>query len=1317
MSSESQNSFNLTLQFGDRSVAVNNRAGNVSVGRNHEIDIKSMELASEGLKSWKTDIREIHIPRQETKTVLDWLHNGKGDKPGERVSVLVGNAGTGKSVVMHDILEELIKGGIPVLGIKMDQINFHSTTEFNNEVGLNEGISVFEAYKQLNDKHGLSVLLIDQIDALSMSLSVDRKAIDVANKLIHQVSTLPNVRIVVSCRRFDLDYDYDLQEYNRYNKVYLNGLTDGDVCEILNDLHVDPSTLTDQTRQFLSIPINLYLYSLIDEPDLLHGEPITLQKLYDRLWRKIVVDGRDIDRRKVSLLLRSIAEKMYTNQTLMISGKAYETEFGDEQKYLLSNNFLTGNEDDGIQFLHQSLFDYTYARTFVESGRSLIDELEREHQGLFVRSRVRQVLLYLREVDVNAFLRTLNEILFAKKSNGDQKIRFHLKTLTLNSLGLCEEVSEEEKVYFIHKVFPDKVFGPIFVSSIYSKDWFKIYTGHSHTIKRLRGNDDATIKDVMSVCWRLFTLDEDMVESYLEHLVSLDQSPINEAVFGLINQIGRYGKNMNRLISLYKAAKTEDAKISRYEFLEQAINFDSNFVATELSNAISTQLASYERKGAGSFSIDYETEQVYDALQKKTPDLAYEISLKAVHEIFDKTLLENSDRYFSSSWEFYTYNRGGLNAQESACDMLDFILSYIEGRSRTTPDKADKELSPLKDSKRDIDILIVYIGYIANPEYFIDEILSIFTDKELLEALSELSLLHYYSAQLLNASFKIFSIEEQRNILNILSTISPKWETWVFKGHTSNDYPNMRKGKSFGEYVQAIGDDNYIKEHFPDIYIKYQKVKDAYLDLNIEKPFNVRTQCGWVGMEKNAIDHMNDEQWLSSMRKYKDDGFGADFDKPTLTGHAMQLKACAKENPSRYAALIIKATEDLSIKLTYPLYGFEGLSESDIEKEKFHEVFQVIAKRFEGDVNKNSAGSLIDFLRSLKFFLKKEWMPEDVFEFICNAVINAKEDDDSNKPDDKEPWQTGINRARGVAGELLVDCSIFKDLYGDKIFSVLNSIADNASITTRAAILLNGARLNMIDPDRSLELYLKMMHDCQPTLISIPLHDLNPVVYYINYGFDKLIPLYKEAIQKPACHKVLAETLWIAYVKDKKGAADLLKEVIHSSQEAATSFIMTVVRYHTMPLSKSLRFLVDLMSCKDEKIDRVLGNIYNSSEFWSHDDCVNYTKEYVEHDCCIYATRSFYEFLSVFAKDEPAASLEWIITVYQKKKHHFRDDQNGRFDIQKILEILTQSYNGVRKYSPRDELVEKAMDIMDEIMQDPESREYLHGFLNELDRS
>lgn len=1231
------------------------------------------------------------------------------------MSVLVGNAGTGKSVVMRDILEELINEEVPVLGIKMDQINFHSTTELNNEVGLNDFISVFDAFKQLNDKYKLSVLLVDQIDALSMSLSVDRKAIDVANKLIHQVSTLCNVRIVVSCRRFDLDYDYDLQDYNKYDKVYLNGLEDKNVCEVLEKLHVNPSSLSGQTRQFLSFPINLYLYSLINDPDLLHGETITLQKLYDRLWSKVVVEARDIDNKKVAQLLRSIAEKMYNDQTLMVSGRVFETKYAKEQGYLLSSNFLTGDVEYGIQFLHQSLFDYTYARTFIESGKSLIDELEREHQGLFVRSRVRQVLLYLREVDVNEYLHTLGEILFSKKSNGDQKIRFHLKTLTLNSLGLCEEISEEEKNYFIHNVFPSDVFGPIFIGSINSKGWFKVFTSYRKTVDKLRVGDKATIQDVMSVCWRLFTIDEEMVESYLEHLTSLNQPVLNEAIFGLVNQVGRYCENISRLISLYKLTKTKNSKISRYDFLERAIGADSSFVASELSTAISTQLASYEHKGASNFSIDYETEQVAEALQKEAPDKAYEVSLNAIHEIFDKTLIDEKKKPFSSSWEYYTYTRGGLNYKETACDLLDFILTYIEGLAKKTPDEAKSKLSSLIGSKRDIDTIIEYVGYAANPEYFKKEIFKIFTDKDLIEALAESSQLHYYSSLLIKASFKIFSQKDEGRILETLSIIAPKWETWVFKGHTTTDYPNMRKGQAFGQYVYAIGDDDYIKEHFPKIFLKYQKIKEAYKYLDVEEPFKVTTRCGWVGMEKNAIDHMNDEQWLSSMRKYKDDRTGADFDKPTLTGHAIQLKSCAKEKPTRFANLIVKATEDPSINITYPLYGFEGLSESDIEKEKFHEVFHVIAKRFEGDVNRNSEGLLIGFLRSLRFFLKKEWMPEDVFDFICNAVINAKEDDDANKPDDKEPWQTGINRARGVAGELLVDCSIFKDEYGDRIFQVLNSITGNASIATRAALLLNGARLNMIDPEKSLNLYLKMMHDCQPTLISIPLHEMNPVVYFINYGFDKLIPLYKEAIRKRGCQNVLTETLWVAYVKDKDGAYDLINEAIHSSEEAAISFIKTVVKYNMIPLAKSMKILVDLMSSTKEIINRNLCNVYDAYKHFSYEDLAVYTQQYLVHDCCGFASRSFYEFLSDYAKVEPSTVLKWITITYHKKKQHFQNDPSSRYDVQKILEVLTQSYNGVRKYSPKDNLVETAMDIMDEILEDSRSREYLRGFLNELD--
>lgn len=429
----------------------------------------------------------------------------------------------------------------------------------------------------------------------------------------------------------------------------------------------------------------------------------------------------------------------------------------------------------------------------------------------------------------------------------------------------------------------------------------------------------------------------------------------------------------------------------------------------------------------------------------------------------------------------------------------------------------------------------------------------------------------------------------------------------------------------------------------------------------------------------------------------------------------MQLKECAKKDPRRYSDLIVKAAQDENIQLTYPLYGFEGVTEAEDKEENREYVlkcFNAIKIRFDGDVNKNGSAQLCQILRPLKYFIEHGPMPQEVFNFICEAVINAKEDDDNNDPNDKEPYQKGLNRARGIAAGLLVDCSRYKEQYGEAIFNTLFSIAKNASIVTRAAIILNGAQLNKIDPDRSLDLYIELMYDCQPSLINIPLHNWNPVVYYINYGFDRLIPLYEEAIKKPACHQVLTETLWIAYVKEKDGAEQLLRKILKKSAFAATSFIRTVLRfYSSAPLSKSLNLLVMLMDMDNEETNKELNDIFDRHEYWIAKDIYDYAEEFMSHPCCQYVDRSFFNYLSALTKEKPKKALEWVLKINENNV----DEQDDRNNTQQILQVLTQAYNCVRRYSPTDRLVEEAMDVMDKILEDPEKRQYLRGFINELD--
>lgn len=1290
--------------------------GNVTANDDDIELLSSLKLSSVGLYSWRSQIAGKHIERDEVGEIIAWIGE-KAERQSDRIALVVGNAGMGKSVIMGDVLKKLYEGNIPVMGIKLDQLNFHSSLELNQEIAVGGGIPIIKVFQELNARYEHSVILIDQIDALSMSLSTDRSAMNAANQLIQQVQTLQNVKILISCRQFDLDYDYALQEYRIYKEFYVHEFSDNQLDEVLEVLEVSPKLVYGHVREFLKTPINLYLFSIVGNSNMLNNGVLTLQQLYDELWKKDILTSSENE--KLNECLSQIVNKMYEEQTLTISKRIFENKYVNEIATLLSEHFMVENSE-GIQFLHQSLFDYTYARKFIDSGHSLINDLTKEHQGLFVRSRVRQVILYMREISTSNYLRTLDKILFEENFDGSPVIRFHIKSLLLNSLGLCTNIDDSEKKYFLSKVLKNKIFAEIFINSVYSDEWFNIIAYESHQGQLVKQGNEEVLQQIMSMCYNNLNRNENMVIDYLNILADQSNQKINSAIFNLVCNIGRYSKKGDSIIKLFKRVKPEISLPKSSTFLQYAVDYDAEFVSSELINRVNEQIEEDKDKTKISFKHEYDDEEVFEALTKKNPQAALKFSVTALHSIFDKTRFKfEEDDVLYSSWDFFSYCRGDSLYSLSTSGLLDYVLSYIETTLKKEDNNTINFLKDLVRSNRNIDVLIAVVGFTANPSLFKRDIYCVLTDSKYLSSvIDHNSVLGYYVKKMFKASFILYTKEEQKIILYALYNTHPSWETMIFKDHKQYGGPLTRKGKSFGEFIQFLGKDiEVVRRDFPSFYKEYQKVKEKYKYLDTNEPHKMEVHSGWVGVKESAYDNMTDDQWLNLMRKYNDNSFDYDFKKPTMTGVAMQFESKVKSDPKRFMKVINRINDDTSIKIGYLFHGFDGLTETDkpIEIGNVHEVFKMIVSHFGGDVNKYGSGTLCSFLRNLRYFIIKEALPQDVFDFICKAVKETKEDKDANNENDKEPYQTGINRARGVAGELLVDCSLLGNQYKEGIFETLESVASTASITTRAAILLRMARLNTLDTERSLDLYLLLLHDYQPTLLAMPLHNLNPLVYYINYGFNRLIPLFKEAIKRPVCHKTITEILWIAFVKNKNGAESLLQEIIKASDMAAISFFQTVEQFaKNFPLSKSMRLLKELLNTDIVEVKKKANIIYNGYKNWSDEDIEEFTDAFVDSKCCAYISHSYFEFLDSFARHNPSKTLKWIIATYDAIKEN-KDEPNEVFGIQRILEVLTQSYNGVRKYNLDDELLEKAMNVVDELLSDSKKRIYLKRFLTELD--
>ena len=180
------------------------------------------------------DLKDSFIDRKEIDILYTWVKNELSEKD-SNVKLLVGNAGVGKSVIIKKVIQRLESDDVKCFAIKADKLQ--TPAGFTNNEHLEQLRNTFASLIQ--EKR--AVLIIDQIDALSQYINSDRSKLENITALIKLFSDgdkSGNVRIIVSCRSFDLDFDPKLSLLGREPKIKLGMLAKEDVEKVLDRLKV-----------------------------------------------------------------------------------------------------------------------------------------------------------------------------------------------------------------------------------------------------------------------------------------------------------------------------------------------------------------------------------------------------------------------------------------------------------------------------------------------------------------------------------------------------------------------------------------------------------------------------------------------------------------------------------------------------------------------------------------------------------------------------------------------------------------------------------------------------------------------------------------------------------------------------------------------------------------------------------------------------------------------------------------------------------------------------------------------------------------------
>lgn len=386
--------------------------------------IADSKAASRDLLEWQRTIRGLFIERPE----LDLLISRIRTEPRGR-TLLVGEAGAGKSALLSELTARLQADRMTVFAVKADMIppDVATADALSRALGLRGDL---EAELLMLAQAGPVVLVIDQMDAVSNVMDHSSQRMKLLLRIANSFRTDarfddgPPVHVVVSSRPFEAAHDGRFQSLGA-EEIKLGLPSNEKVQTLLNDLRIDPKLVPEVLQETLRRPFALRLFvELVDR-----GVDVSQVKAADLLneWLRSANLGDAQRRPKVIAFLERLASAMTETETLWRPADAFDLEWGDAVA-LAEASGLVLRQDGRIGFSHQSWLDDFQAKAFADGAAIAAFAWERQ-DGLFARATILRALERQRRYDVTAYEAALDLLL------GDARTRRHVRHLVVDVMA------------------------------------------------------------------------------------------------------------------------------------------------------------------------------------------------------------------------------------------------------------------------------------------------------------------------------------------------------------------------------------------------------------------------------------------------------------------------------------------------------------------------------------------------------------------------------------------------------------------------------------------------------------------------------------------------------------------------------------------------------------------------------------------------------------------------------------------------------------------------------------------------------------------
>lgn len=1235
----------------------------------------------------------VHIDRQETQIIYKWIISPLPEKQ-RNILILKGQKGFGKSAIQKDLYEKLLQEDYNVIGIKADK--FYASTLGELESKLFSGQLSFDAILKESQRHNKKlVVIIDQIDALSLTLSSGREYIETYNNLILQLQCNTNVRIIISVRDYDLKYDAELSIYNSdaYKKVSVGRLVEKDIKNVLSLFNIKcPS---EKVLELLKNPNNLDIYCRIYEGS--SKKPIdtisSLKDLYDQLWRKYISRSRNLNLKD---LIYIIAQRMYSEQRISV-GNVYEDDFYNEMHYLNSNSLLSEFNGE-IQFFHQSFYEYCFARQFVENGENLEDFILANDQSLYVRAVIKMVLEYQREYDIKGYAAEIKNIL------SGAEFRFHVKSLILNILGAVSNPAAAERELAVNVILKNIDYEDIFMCSILSRSWTEFFIAENIVHKyfslqkneEYQGEHDMVLKEKISnFSWVFFR--SNIVQCPLvifEFLDSIDFEDKQYYISRLLIQIEDWSEEklffyFEKYMPYQADRKTKRDNYWFFEILKKIFPNNNQYSFNKLAPAILEVYKADLHRDEFEYSLNEVVKYFYEHSAKKTFEFLFTLYI----QVSDNT----KNQYFTHDKISTPLNiNSGLDDREIfSTEDIKNIKNYLYDYLKTCSREEVSDLFSAYKNSNNVNILTLLIKCLKHHCFIfineITELLYILKNKNAFSGADD-----NFQLEIRNIIAVIYSSldsEQLCRVNEILLSVNSKHD---YHFYTENGKRRVHL-KSFGKKKYLFIKSVPLKElrRQKELYRNYLELQRKFGDADEKKALHVsRSQWGAVGppLNESAYEKMDLKNWKNSMIKFNESFKHTGWLKGDIFDHSNVFSRKVSESPERYYDFLESLFYETKVSSVYILSGLGGLVDGKYDPDKVKKLFKMYLKcRFD------STGYHRTHLNHYAgYLIKNRNIDAEIVKFLADTVLYF--DEKKSVSDSSATLDNAVNTIKGSALYQLMHCYEnieFEEIIFSTIEKVIKQEPNNDKL--KVTILHNLAFLNNLNTDRAFAVFRELTDTDNIEVLRSSLHTSQ---YFNNICHDNMSYYFDKILLFPELHKksyVMVSSWLRGHDKNKKIYNKFIskgKDARLCAVDVAEEFL---INEDQTVNQKALDILSEFVHETDEEFGPEYSGIilrrFKPKNFMHfHVFLQNYSKSVL----CRYEPSYFFEYLLGCAKDHPKECLEFLnymdfSTVPDIQERGYYDKE----PVQLVLGIYSKLVSQVNKDKA---LIENALDIFDCIL-------------------